>query len=366
MQLKLRHVFPLISAVFVFAGGLGAASAEPTVTADGRTSYYQDTDETTISTTVVALSGKPIDELTIWGHYLADIVSSASVDVVSAATDRWTETRHEGTWGAAYYDGTNTVGGGYTYSVEHDWRSHTGSLAVSHDILNHTITLGASGSFTANDIGRAGDANFKRDGVQGSGGLSASFVLTRTDLVSVAYTFVYIDGYNASPYRFVRFKDPSSAVLVGGPENVPDVRIRHAVGGLWNHHMFHDTVLRTQLRAYGDDWGILSLMGGTEYVVGLWKLELGAFVRGYLQTGASFYQDTYDQRYEFMTADRELSSFFDVFGGGRVAFHSGIVGPFEDVHAELKLTGFTFYFSEFERLPERQGFIADLALGVGL
>lgn len=359
-----RPLAALVPALLAFAG---LAKAEPVATIEGRTSLYEDTDETTISTTVVALSGRPVEEVTVSGHYLADIVSSASVDVVSAATDRWTETRHEGTWGVGYADGTNTAGLGYTYSVEHDWRSHTGSASFSRDILNHMITLGGGGSVTLNDIGRAGDPSFKKDGKQGSGTLSASFVLSRTDVVSVAYTLVYVDGYNASPYRFVRFVDPLvPRLLTGAPENVPDVRVRHAVGALWNHHMFRDTVLRSQLRGYGDDWGVLSATAGTEYVVGFGGFEVGAFARGYVQTGASFYQDTYDKPRVFMTADRELSPFADVFGGLRLLYRSGPVWAFEDLKAELEGTAFHFQFFDFERLPDRQGFMVDFALGAAL
>jgi hypothetical protein len=371
-----RLAAALVPSLLAVAAVGTVAHAEPVATAEGRTSLYQDDDETTISTTVVALSGRPVEELSISGRYLADIISSASVDVTSSASQRaslgdaiepWEETRHEGAGGVGYADGTHTAGLGYVYSVEHDWRSHTGSASYSQDILNHMITLGGGVSFTTNDIGRAGDPSFHEDGKQGSLTLSSSFVLSRADVVSVAYTLVYVDGYNASPYRFVRFKDPTNEKLqTGSIEAVPDVRVRHAVGMLWNHHMFRDTVIRSQLRGYTDDWGVMSVTAGTEYVVGFSPFEVGVFARGYAQTGASFYQDIYDAPRRYMTADRELSPFADVFGGLRLLYRSGPVWALEDLKAELQGTVFDFEFFDFARLPKRQGYMVDFALGVSL
>src|SRR5262249_3049947 len=135
---------------------------------DGRSSIYQDSDRTFISTTVVAGSVSPRDILTFQGHYLADIITSASVDVVSSATPKpFHETRHEGAGSVSYKDGTNTVSGGYVYSVENDYRSHTGSLSLARDFLKHQLTLGVSGGFSASDVGRAGDTTFHRNLLQG-------------------------------------------------------------------------------------------------------------------------------------------------------------------------------------------------------
>jgi len=356
--------------VFCALSGLsGSALAQdkPTVAVDTRTSLYQDTDATTISTTVVGAQASPIEEVTVSGHYLADIITTASVDVVTAATRRWYETRHEGEGGVSYQNGTEAVSASYVYSVENDWESHTASLAASRDFCEHTLTFGLHGSFTTNAVGRSRDESFHETLDQGSGGLDAAFVLTKRDLLSASYTAIVLSGYQASPYRFVFFEDPTFPELrLSGPEVVPDVRVRHALGVRYNHHMFRDTALRLHVRGYLDDWGIVSGTGGGELVVGFGAVETAVFLRGYVQRGASFYQDTYDARYVYMTADRELSSFVDAFGGARVALHSGTISVFEDLRAELKATGFAFKFFDFERLPSRQGVVAELALGASL
>jgi hypothetical protein len=87
------------------------------------------------------------------------------------------------------------------------------------------------------------------------------------------------------------------------------------------------------------------------------------FVRGYVQTGASFYQDDYRTRQRYMTADRELSPFWDVFGGLRLAYRPERLAFLDELRAETKLAAFWFVFQEFERLPERRGVTLEIGLG---
>src|SRR5258705_41540 len=73
------------------------------------------------------------------GRYLVDAISSASVDVVTAATGRFRELRHEATGGVTYHDGERSIGGAYVLSTEHDWTSHTGSVALAQDFAQHNL-----------------------------------------------------------------------------------------------------------------------------------------------------------------------------------------------------------------------------------
>ncbi len=365
---------------------------------DGRSSIYQDTDRTFISTTVVSGRISPRDVFSVSGHYLADIITSASVDVVSAATGAFHEIRQEGNGAAVYADGTNTARLGYTYSVEHDWRSHSISGGYSRDFFNHILTVGLSGGFITNDIFRswrrrtvgpngeivtanedlsAHDPNFQKKQLQGSGSLDIGLVASKRDLVTFNYTFMYLSGYQASPYRYVFVFDQNLAgscfyypASTNGcyavPETVPEVRVRHAGAIRWNRHVLSDAAIKTFLRFYGDDWGVLALTGGTEAVFGLPKgFEIGASVRGYVQKGATFYKDGYKTPLKYMTADRELSPFFDAFGSLRVGWAKEHVGPFE-LHAEVKGTAFLFQFFDFARLPHRYGLVGEISLGGSL
>jgi hypothetical protein len=68
---------------------------------------------------------------------------------------------------------------------------------------------------------------------------------------------------------------------------------------------------------------------------------------------------------KYMTADRELSSFWDVFGGVRATWRSKRLSALiEELRAEAKASAFYFRFLDFPRLPERSGVLAEIAIGV--
>lgn len=353
MRLQLAHAACVIAAMTANAG------AEPegdTATVVARTTVYQDNDHTTISTTTAAVRAKPKDEVVVSARYTADAVSSASVDVITAATERWTELRSEVAGGLAYVTSKTTVSADYIYSTENDWWSHTVSLGGQRDVLGHGLTLGAGASYVDNSVGRRDDMTFHEKMRVLGGQLRAVWPASRDDIFQVSYDLSRIDGYQASPYRHAFAEGPSGA-RIAFPENVPERRVRHALTGRWNHFLFTDAALRSHLRAYVDDWGLASITTGTELVLGFKPFEVAANVRLYAQRHATFYDDVYSMPRVYMTADRELSAFQDVFAGLRARWE-----PFDSLQIDMQVTGFYFRFPEFSRLPSRLGLTAGLGL----
>jgi Protein of unknown function (DUF3570) len=360
MWMQLTGALAFAAAVLVASTG----AAEPLARVDSRSSVYEDSDRTNIVTSNVAARGAPSDHVGVEARYLVDVITSASVDVITAATGAFHETRHEAQGGASYHDDYRRLSASYVYSTEHDWQSHTGNASFQQDIVRHDLTLKIAGTFVANEVGRAGDPTFRRRLFVGGGTTGLTFVLGPADLLDLGYTLSYLEGYQASPYRFVSFGEGNGPLLLSGPETDPDRRVRHAVTSRWNHHLFGDTALRSHVRGYVDDWGVASVTAGTEYVVGFGPIETGVFVRGYAQRHARFYAPEYASPMRYMTADRELASFVDGFGGARLAWRRARMGVFEDVHLEAKGTGFAFRFYDFPRLRERTGAIGEIAFGV--
>ncbi|MGE0791404.1 MAG: DUF3570 domain-containing protein [Sandaracinaceae bacterium] len=371
LTLSLRPAPPLaLVTLAAMASACGGSSPPPSgaVVADLRTSVYQDTDRTTIGSGAVAVRARPNTEVTIGAHYLVDITTSASVDVVSAATGRWDEARNEGAGDVSWTDGWTGLSAGYVYSRENDWESHTGSAGFTQDFDDHNLTLGIGGGFVWNNIWRASDNFFQENQWSASGSLSLVGVASPTEIWQVVYNFSYVDGYQASPYRFARLADGANVpVLLFLPERHPRQRMRHALVIRQNTMLSDDVALRSHARAYLDDWGIGSVTIGTELRAAVgdgW--ELGAMVRGYGQLGASFYQDIYAQPMRYMTSDRELSPFLDAFAGPRLAWRGQNQGAFRELRFEVKLLGFAFYFPDFSRLETRYGFVGELAFGGNL
>jgi len=332
---------------------------------DLRTGVYQDSDHTTISTTTVAARALIKDRVQVTGRYLVDVVSSASVDVVTAATAAFRETRHEATLGAGYRDGTNTADLGYVLSRENDWQSHTIEAGYSRDFLQHNLTFGIGGTLVLNDVGRSGDMNFHRTLNVYGAALSLAGTPSRRDVVSLTYSLAYLSGYQASPYRYVIFTD-EQGLRQSLPEVVPDTRQRHALALRWKRHVLRDSAILFHARGYADDWQVVSLTSGFEYLMGLGDFIVSPHLRAYVQRHAGFYQERYTQRLNFMTFDRELSSFIDGFLGLRAQWSRQRLGPLDELRIEAKVDGFGFYFFDFPRLVSRYGLVAELALGVSL
>lgn len=344
----------------------GAPPGGRAVTADVRTALYQDSDHTTIGTVATAVRARPTEELTIAARNVVDVTTTASVDVISAATHRWDEPRSEVMGGVGLADGTASLDVAYTYSAENDWWSHTAAAGGSIDLDDHRVTLSLGGSYGYNDIGRASDPTFSREMHTATGRAGIVWVATPEDLWSLGYDLGVALGYQESPYRYARFRDVvSDGLLQTSPESVPDLRMRHAVTLRWAHAISADVSLRSHARLYGDDWGVMSATGGTEIRGALGEWELGFSARLYAQLGATFFRDVYTQPQRYMTSDRELSPFWDVFAGPVLSWRAP-AGPFSELHFEARATGFAFQFLEFSRLPERFGIVGELALGGSL
>lgn len=361
---------PLVVAVVVLFFFLGlaaphAAAAQPerdeSVRAQLRSSNYVDTNDTFISTNLVSMRGRPTDELSIGARYLADIITTASIDVVSAATGRWEEIRHETAGSVGFDDGSFRASASYVHSIENDWESHNGDVGVSQDFLGHDLTLGAGGTFSYNTIWRRDDDNFREKLIVVGWAATATWVPGPDDIFQLSYTGSYNDGFQSSPYRHARFLNDDGSLLRGW-ETHPTLRIRHAATLRYNHATSPMDALRTDVRAYLDDWGVPSVTAGLEYVSTIDVVEVAAHARGYAQHHATFYQDIYDERRVYMTADKELSSFVDVFVGGRVTVRPQIDG-LADFFIEARLVGFGFWYLDFGRLPERYGLVGELAVG---
>lgn len=356
----------LIVAAFAFATALATPGwAQSLARIDARAGAYQDSDRTSVTTTNLAARG----EVGRWGaemRYLVDVVSSASVDVVTAATGTIHEVRTEIEGAASYRDDYRRVRASYIHSQEHDWESSTGNASLLYDLAGHRVTLHLAGTYVSNDVGRANDPTFRRRMFVGGGTAGASVVLSPRDLVDVSYTLTVVEGYQASPYRFVFFGGPAGAsTATGAPEVDPDERLRHALTVRYNRHLFRDTALRTHARGYVDSWRVASATAGAEYVVGLGDFDAGPFVRAYAQRRAGFYAPTYAQPMKYMAADRELASFWDVFAGGRIAWRrERPLAWIGELRAEAKVSAFYFRFIDFPRLRERTGAVAEIAVGV--
>jgi hypothetical protein len=357
VQLKL----PLAIALLVVAAP--AAYGDDSFVA--KTQIYTDSDHTTVVSPLAALSRDAWKGGTLSASYVADVVSSASIDVISNATAHMNDFRSEITAGLVQKLHNTTLSGSYVYSVENDYQSHNVELGFAQDLFEKNSTLAFGATYSANDVYRTGDQSFHRKlGVVGVSG-SWTQVLNRATIAQLSYTFSYGNGFWASPYRFVRVETPDfAAIEFKVPETEPNQRYRHAVVIGLNRHLWTDTALQGDYRFYADNWGVQSHTVQLRYFVTWQDVTLRLRERFYYQSGASFFRSHYTAAtlQPFVTADRELSTFWSNVFGAKISWRLPWVHHALEV--EAKVDYFHFGYVDFALLASRDG--ADIEAGLNV
>lgn len=246
--------------------------------------------------------------------YAIDIWTSASIDIRTAASPSVTEQRDEVNASVQHAFTDLTLTGGYRYSTENDYESHTVNASASYDMADNNTTLALNGYLGADEVGRAGDPGFARNLSSYGGRLSLTQVINPTTIVQGAYEMGYLDGYQASPYRFVGFGGDGygcRGAMLCLPELIPEQRLRHALVVDGRHALSDSASIGAGYRLYLDGWGVSS---HTLQAVLAWLPDsisrLSLHGRLYAQFGASFYRRAYAlgaEQTSFYTRDRELS-----------------------------------------------------------
>ncbi len=316
--------------------------------ASSEVAAYADTDHVFVITpTMAATVSNPTAGWDVSGRYLVDVVSAASVDIVSTASPRWIEVRHAGTLAGSYKPGTVGVSVSSALSVEPDYTSVTGGLVVSKDLLEKNLTL-IVGYDHGHDIsGRHGTAysvfsrQIDRNGVKAGGSLVLDAATIATALIDASFE----SGDASKPYRYVPLFAPGTVVARGASvasvnalrlparvlEQLPTFRARYALTGRIAHR-FQASTLRLDERVYADSWGLGATSTDLRYLVDLSRrVEVGPHARVHGQTPVDFWQRAYELRpgadYPALrTGDRELGPLVSFTGGG--TFRWGI-GPRE-------------------------------------
>jgi hypothetical protein len=364
MRVQLARASFLVGlAVLTAAAAAGPAAADEFVT---KTQIYTDSDHTTVVSPLVRISKDAWRGGTLGASFVADVVSSASVDVVTNATTHMTDFRREVSGSLTQRISETTLSGAYIFSNENDYTSHNMALGVAQDLLQKNTTLALGYGYSWNEVGRSGEANFHCVG-QPQGpcllqvhNIDATWtqVLTPKTLMQAGYSFQYALGYQASPYRFVHTE---SGVTV--PETDPDRRARHAFVLALKRHVASDSALEASYRFYFDDWGVMSHTAILQYTIDFERVTLRLRERFYYQNGASFFQSQYtDASSPYITADRELSTFFANVAGVKLIFKLDRL--FAGLSLEAKADVFYYYYVDFIPLPYRVG--GNLEAGLSL
>ena len=278
-----------------------------------------DSDGTTVVSPRVRGRATVIDDVTtVDAAYAADIWTSASIDVRTAATRAVTEQRDELDVSIARELEDTTIRASYRLSVESDYTSHGGSVGATRGFADNSATVAATLSAAYDSVERSGDLTFSRPLSTVGGRVAYTQILDPDTLLQGAYEIERREGYQASPYRFVGVGgdgDCAGTAQLCVPEAHPSLRVRHAFV-LRGRRAFGEALSAgASYRLYVDDWGLLShtLSADAAYIAAE-RTTLRAGYRFYTQSRASFYLPRYPMpagEIRLISRDRELSAMSD-------------------------------------------------------
>lgn len=252
------------------------------------------------------------DKVSVWGNYYVDMISSASIDVVTTASP-YDEERTELSAGADYLYGKTMMGLSYTNSDESDYTANSARLGISHDFFGDLTTVGISYARGWDEVRRNGDEAFSEEIDRQTYRFDISQILTRNLVLSLNYEGVTDEGFLNNPYRSVRYLDPSSAVGYSYEAEIyPRTKTSNATALRAMYYLPYRASARGEFRYYSDTWGIEAWNAEIGYVHPLPKgLTLDLRYRYYTQDAADFYADLFPaQNYQnFLARDKELSTF---------------------------------------------------------
>ncbi len=245
-------------------------------------------------------------------NFYMDMVSSASIDVVSTASP-YQEERTQGTVSFDVLQGKTQYSLSYTLSDESDYTANTASFDVSQDLFGDLTTVSFGFSQGWDEVGKRGDDEFQEDVDRRNYRVSLSQILTPALMAGVNYEVITDEGLLNNPYRSVRYVDESSPRgYAYQAELYPRTRTSNAVGVTARYFLPWRASVHGEYRFYSDTWGIgaNTVAAGYSHPWGeRWIFEAG--VRWYDQSAADFYSDLFPRAdaQNFLARDKELSTF---------------------------------------------------------
>ncbi len=281
------------------------------------------------------------DKVSLSGGYYVDMVSNASIDVVTTAS-KYTERRNEETLGLdyVYRDTAITLSG--SNSTEPDYKAKSAGIDVSQEVFGGMTTISMGYTRGWDNVGQKTLGFFDR-ARHWRYRLGATQVLTPRLLMSINGEAVSDEGFLGSPYRAARV----FGALV--PERNPRTRTSRAIQVRLIGDLGHRDALRAEYRYFWDTWNIHAQTfetGYSRYFNGdIWLGD--AYLRYYTQGHALFYSDDATSDTTYISRNRQLSSFKSYSLGTRVAYSAKRVPGKYEIKLNGALERGRFNFSDF-------------------
>lgn len=277
-----------------------------------------DSDHTVVVSPLARAHKRLFEDTAVDVTYVADVWTSASVDIRASASLPVTEQRNEleGTISHAFTD--LTLAGTYRYSVENDYTSHGAFANASYDFADNNATFALQGFGLFDTVGRSGFPAFSRRLDTAGARLSFTQVIDSEMLAQLTYELAHMDGFQSSPYRKVGLDGTGFGCVDASlclDEHEPTARTRHAAALVVRRALSSAFSVGATYRFIFDDWGLKSHTALLQLGLALGAESLLALrYRFYTQTGVDFYSRVYHSPMTpgaYRTRDREKSPMHD-------------------------------------------------------
>lgn len=325
----------------------------------GVTVYAESMDTSIVTTSATAGLRLP-GELELDVAWTADVISSASVDVISAATDRIDELRNQAglTLRRESVAPDLDVDAGYAFSTERDSYSHIAHAGARQGWLDDNVSLSLDYGLSYNRMGiRDEDVSKWRPLWVHTLDLGVTYILNPETQLELIYSGGYSHGYHANRYRRVPItfrQDLRATEWID--ESAPDTRLRNALTVRGERALGKRWIASAGYRFYWDSWGVVghTLMLGASVELPE-HVTLSVRARGSQQSAAAFYETIYTSTTEYRTRDRRLSPHLSGLAGAAIAWNLGPYVDLESLELRASVDGLIYAFDDFV-VPALDGF----------
>jgi hypothetical protein len=300
----------LLAALLLLVPAIGASAVLGDDRADILYHRY-DGGGVTIQGPSVLVRKKFGEQFAVSANYYVDMISSASIDVVTTASP-YEERREQKSVGVEYLQGKTVYALGVTTSEENDYSADTVSASISQDMFGDltTVTLGFSRGWDT--VENVTDPDFSEDIDRRNYRIGVTQVLTRNMLMALNFETITEEGYLQNPYRTMRYYGPEPGFYSRAPETFPNTRTGSAGSAKVMYYLPWRAAAEGMYRFYTDTWDIRAHSAEVAYtqpVRDRWTFT-GSY-RYYTQNSASFYSDLFPRAdyQNFMVRDKENATY---------------------------------------------------------
>ncbi|MGH8203984.1 MAG: DUF3570 domain-containing protein, partial [Steroidobacteraceae bacterium] len=317
--------------------------------------HYYDGGGITIDGPSLLVRKKFAEKYAVSANYYVDMVSSASIDVVTTASPYQEERTQYGV-GFEYLRGKVTYAASFSNSSENDYNADTANLSISQDMFGDLTTVSLFFARGWDDVTRRGDEVFADEIDRRIYGVDVSQIATKNLILGLSFETITEEGFLNNPYRQVRYVDPEDARgYAYEPERYPRTRTGNALSLRGRWYLPYRAALEGDYRFYTDTWEIRAHTADVSYTHPLdeeWTFDV--HYRFYTQNAAEFYSDLFPREdfQNFLARDKELASMQSHTLGFGVAyeFKPGRVGFLGKAALNLRYDRIRFDYDDFRDL----------------